>query len=90
MNELNTDELVYYKKDDNFYSGGFKIHSILNNSLHDSLQTGGSSFSSLAIPLGLYSNDSVNKPFLKKIYTSSETFVENNSHSNKRKTRKKY
>jgi len=88
MNELNMDELVYYKKDDNFYSGGFKIHSILNNSLHDSLQTGGSSFSSLAVPLGLYSNGSNNDPFLKKLYTSSETFVENNSYSNKRKTRK--
>jgi hypothetical protein len=35
MNELNMDELVYYKKDDNLYSGGFKIHSILTNSLHD-------------------------------------------------------
>lgn len=88
MNELNMDELVYYKKDDNFYSGGFKIHSILNNSLHDSLQIGGSSFSSLAVPLGLYSNGSNNDPFLKKLYTSSETFVENNSYSNKRKTRK--
>ena len=88
MNELNTDELVYYKIDENLYSGGFKINSILNNSLHDSLQKGGNSFSSLVIPLGLSSNNSVNDPFLKKIYTSSETFVENNSYSNKRKTKK--
>ena len=88
MNELTMDELVYYKIDDNLYSGGFKIHSILNNSLHDSLQTGGNSFSSLAIPLGLYSHEPIHQPFLKKLYTSSETFVENNSYSNKRKTRK--
>ena len=66
MNELNTNELVYYKIDDNLYSGGFKIHSILNHSFHESnSQTGGGkSFSSLAIPLGLASNASTNQPFL--------------------------
>ena len=90
MNELSVDELIYYKIDDNLYSGGFMINSILNNSLHDSIQSGGNSNSNLAIPLGLYSNNSVNSPFLKKIHTSSETFVENNSFSNKRKTKKNF
>lgn len=88
MNELHVDELVYYKKENDLYSGGFKIHSILNNSLHESSQLGGGSFSSLAIPLGLSSQTSNNQPFLKKLYTSSEMFVEQNTPSNKRKTRK--
>ena len=91
MNELHVDELVYYKKENDLYSGGFKIHSILNNSLHESSQLGGgTSFSSLAIPLGLSSQTSDNQPFLKKLYTSSEVFVEQNTSSNKRKTKKIY
>ena len=90
MNELSIDELIYYKIDDNLYSGGFKINSILNNSLHDSIQTGGNTLSNLAIPLGLYSTNSVSSPLLKRIHTSSETFVENNSCSNKRKTKKNF
>jgi len=87
MNELNMNELVYYKIDDNLYSGGFKIHSILNHSFHES-QTGGGSFSSLAIPLGLASTSSDNQPFLKKLHTTDEMFVEQNTYSNKRKTKK--
>lgn len=90
MNEINMEELVYYKKDENLYSGGFKIHSILTNSLHESSQSGGGTLSSLAIPLGLSSNSSHNDPFLKKLYTSSEMFVEKNSHSTKRKTKKNF
>jgi len=88
MNHISEDELIYHKVEGNIYSGGFKIHSLLNHSLHEKEQTGGGS-SSLAIPLGLYSTENIQSPHLKKIYTSSEYLVEN-PNSSKNKTKKKY
>jgi hypothetical protein len=80
MNEIQPDELVYYKINDELYSGGFQI----NTMFHDK-QTGGGT-SHLAVPLGLYTKVS---PIMSLKTTHSSSVMSDNYYSNN-KTRKKH
>ena len=81
MNQFQTDELVYYKINDELYSGGF----IINNHTQ---QGGGktSSYKHLAIPLGLYTTN----PTLTTLHLNNNSQVIPDNYYSNNKTKRKH
>jgi hypothetical protein len=83
MNQFQTDELVYYKINDELYSGGFQI-----NAMHHTQQGGGNttSYKHLAIPLGLYTKN----PTLTPLHLNNNSQVIPDNYYSNNKTKRKH
>jgi len=80
MNQFQTDELVYYKINDELYSGGFQINTMIHNQ-HGGGKT--SSYKHLAIPLGLYTTTPTLSPL--QLNNNSQVISDNYYSNNKTK-----
>lgn len=81
MNQIQTDELVYYKVNDELYSGGFQIN-IMNHTQQGGGKT--SSYKHLAIPLGLYTTT----PTLSTLHLNNNSQVMTDNYYSNNKTKR--